>query len=75
MKAFQAYASGARVTEPNARAAARKFFETYPTRRKCDIIEGEADEHRFTVRISLLAGNKLQSWRDITKKQVETLPE
>lgn len=75
MKAFRAYADGASVTALTARAAARKFFEQYPTRRKCNVTEGETDGAFFVVRLSLLAGKKLQSWKDVTKKTAETLPD
>ena len=76
MKAFQAYAKGATVVALTARAAARKFFERFPNRRKCNVIEGEADGLFFSIRYGRKSeGEWPQSWRDITKGQVETLPD
>ena len=76
MKAFQAHATGATVTALTARAAARKFFERFPTRRKCNVIEGTVDGPFFSIRYGRKsAGEWPQSWRDVTKKTVETLPD
>lgn len=73
MKAFQAYAKGASVTGITPRAAARKFFERFPERRKCNVTEGETDGMFFTVRYG--RNERPQRWTDVTKKMVETLPE
>jgi hypothetical protein len=75
VKAFQAHASGATATAETPRAAAEKFFTTYPTRRKCNVIEGTVDGPFFTIKYGRKsAGEWPQSWKDITKKTVDTLP-
>lgn len=75
MKAFQAHAKGSTAVAATPRAAAAKFFERYPDRRKCSVIEGEENGPFFTVRYGRKsAGEWPQSWKDITKKTVETLP-
>ena len=77
-KAYQAYATGGfRFTGHTPRAAAVLFFEKFPTKRKCDIIEGEqsADRLLFTItygRASL--GNWPKSWKGVTKKTAHDLP-
>ncbi len=76
MKAFQAYSKGATVTEPTPRAAAVKFFERFPTRRKCNVIEGTVDGIFFSIRYGRKSlGEWPQSWKDITKKTASELPE
>jgi hypothetical protein len=77
VKAFQAHAKGATVVAMTARAAARKFFERFPNRRKCSVIEGTVDGPFFSVRYGRVnnVGEWPQSWRDVTKAQVETLPD
>ena len=76
MKAFQAYANKrTSATAATPRAAAEKFFETNPTARKCDIQEGDADGVIFTITYSLRPdGTKRQSYRDVKKSEVATLP-
>lgn len=73
-KAFQAYADGARVTAETPRAAAVKFFATFPNRRKCNVTEGEVDGAFFTVRLSLVANGGSRLWKDVRKSQAPTLP-
>jgi hypothetical protein len=74
-KAFKASKNGSNVTADTARAAAQKFFDTYPKARKCSVFEGEIESHSgveyFVQRIS---GKNLGYWPDVTKKTVETLP-
>ena len=75
MKQYQAYATGCRVTSNTPKQAALMFFERFPTKRKCNIIEGETDGHFFTVtygRSSL--GQWPYSAKDITKKLISELP-
>ena len=76
MKAFQAYATNAcNVTRPTAKEAALAFFEMNPKKRKCNVVEGEADGHFFTItyRISR-EGKRPQSWNDVTKSTAQDLP-
>lgn len=77
MKAYRASANGGfGVTDITPRSAAAKFFETFPAKRKCDVIEGEADGHFFTVKYGRRsAGDWPQSWKDVTKKTLLELPE
>jgi len=77
MKQFQAYASGGfKVVADNPRAAALLFFQTYPTKRKCTLIEGVKDGHFFCVTYGRASeGNWPQSFKDITKKRAALLPE
>mgnify|MGYP006393176841 FL=1 len=50
MKAFRASAAGGfGVTADTPRQAALALFDKHPEKRKCDVIEGEADGHFFTV--------------------------
>lgn len=75
MKAYQAHAKGTTATAETPRAAAEKFFKNFPDRRKCNVIEGETDGVFFTIKYGRKsAGEWPQSWTDITKKTVETLP-
>jgi len=75
VKAFKAYADGANNTAATPREAAAKFFEQNPKRRKCNVIEGTVDGPFFTVKYGRKSlGEWPQSWKDITKKTVETLP-
>jgi hypothetical protein len=77
MKQFQAYASGVYgVVADSPKAAALLFFETYPTKRKCNLIEGIKDGHFFSVTYGRASdGNWPQSFKDITKKGAALLPE
>jgi len=69
---FRAHGSGySHATAATPRAAALAFFEKYPTKRKCDVIEGETDGHFFTVTFGRASS---RGWRDITKKTAADLP-
>lgn len=76
MKAYQAYANGFRATAETPRKAAAKFFEQFPTKRKCSVLEGETDGHFFSVTYGISsAGEWPSSWKDVTKKQIAELPD
>jgi peptide methionine sulfoxide reductase MsrB len=76
MKAYQAYANGFRVTKETPRQAAIAFFEAYPNKRKCSIIEGTVDGNFFTVRYGRKSTCEWpSSWKDITKKTMVDLPD
>lgn len=76
MKAYRASATGCGVTAQTPRAAAEKFFSTFPTKRKCNVIEGEADGHFFTVAYGRASEGKWpEQWKDVTKKTMNDLPE
>jgi hypothetical protein len=76
VKEYQAYASGGfRVTATNPRLAAIVFFEKFPGKRKCSIIEGVSDGHFFTVSYGRAStGDWPFSVRDIGKKDIPSLP-
>lgn len=75
-KEYQAYTSGGfRVTAATPRLAAIEFFEKFPTKRKCSIVEGVTDGHFFTVRYGRSSeGDWPFSVRDISKKDIPSLP-
>lgn len=77
MKAFQAYSTGGfKATAETARKAADKFFADFPTKRKCNVIEGKVDGHFFTVTYGQRSkGEWPMSFKDVTKKTVSTLPD
>lgn len=69
MKAYQAYGANCCVTALTAKAAGIKFFDTYPNKRKCDIVEGDADGIFFVVTYGLRAnGAWPERFKNITKK-------
>lgn len=75
MKAFQAHGTGCTATAETPLAAATKFFAAYPTRRKCSVIEGNVEGPFFQVRYGSKAkGEWPRSWKDVTKKTLNTLP-
>lgn len=76
MKAFQAYSEGCCVTALTPRKAAEGFFINFPKKRKCNVVEGNADGYFFTVtyKISPL-GERPQNWKNITKKDAHNLPD
>jgi hypothetical protein len=75
-QAFQAYGPAGRVTEATPRAAARAYFSQFPKSRTCDVIEGETEGPFFTVHYGRSSEGKWpQSWKAVTKKTVDTLPE
>ena len=76
MRAYQAHAQGASATAATPRAAALAFFERFPARRKCSVIEGKAEGRFFSVtygRPSL--GQWPASWKDVTRKTAAELPD
>jgi hypothetical protein len=74
--AFRASAKGSGVTSDTPQKAAKLFFDTFPTKRKCDIIEGATDGYFFTVTYGRSsAGEWPQSWKDVTKKTADNLPD
>ena len=74
MKAFQAYAKGNKVTANTPKAAAQKFFDTFPTRRKCNIVQGKTDGHFFVVTYGRVStGERPYSAKDVTKAMINTL--
>lgn len=75
MKAFQAYGKAGKVTRDTAREAAQAYFQSFPASRKCDVIEGEADGHFFTVRYGRASeGDWPQSFKGVTSKTAKDLP-
>ena len=75
LKAFQAYAAGNTATAETPLAAGQKFFQNFPNKRKCSVIEGNVDGPFFQVRYGSKAkGEWPRSWKDVTKKTVDTLP-
>jgi len=75
MKAFQAYAKDAKVTRATPQAVAVAFFELFPSKRKCDVIEGETDGAFFTIKYGRASmGEWPQSWKGVTKKTALELP-
>ena len=76
MKAFRASAKDCGLTRETPHAAAVAFFNEFPSKRKCDVIEGEADGHFFTVRFGRKTeGDWPKSWKGITKKTLIDLPQ
>ena len=77
MKAFQAYASGGFCTAAETpRKAAESFFSRFPSKRKCNIIEGESDGHFFTVTYGRTSeGQWPMSIKDVTRGGVAALPD
>jgi hypothetical protein len=77
MKAYRASSKGNfAATRATPRAAALAFFAAFPGKRKCNVIQGTVDGPMFTVvygRASL--GQWPDSWRDVTPKTVNTLPD
>lgn len=72
--AFQAYAAGCQVTAPTPRQAALAFFERFPNKRKCNVIEGVTDGPFFVVSYgSRSNGHWPKSFKDVTKKTAPTL--
>lgn len=74
--AFKAYAKDGHVTAETPRKAAEAFFSRFPTKRKCDVIQGEHDGLFFTVKYGRLSlGQWPQQFKDVTKKTAATLPD
>ena len=72
--AFQAYASGDCCTRETAREAATEFFAQFPNRRKCNVTEGKIEGDFFVVALSSNPKVRGRSFKDVTKKMVDTLP-
>jgi hypothetical protein len=75
--AYQAYGSGTeRVTADTPRAAAEAYFAAFPSKRKCDLIQGERKDGFFTITFGRVSEGKWpQSFKDVTKKTAATLPD
>ena len=73
--AFRAYASGDCCTRETAREAATEFFAQFTKRRKCNVTEGKIDGNFFVVAMSSDPTVRGRSFKDVTKKMVDTLPE
>lgn len=72
---YMAYADNVKnVYAATAKQAALKFFETYPSKRKCCISSGIHNDGFFTVTYDLRSKVKT-SWFDVTKKNICDLPE
>lgn len=73
IRLFRAHATGVRSTYADTpRGAALKFFNAHPTKRKCDVVEGWGDGESFVIKF----GNPWpKSWKNITKKTADTLPD
>lgn len=72
---FRAYASdGCAVTKETAYEAATEFFKTFPTKRKCNVIEGKVEGTFFIVKYGKSStGDGPKSYKDVTKKTAEQL--
>lgn len=69
MKAFQAYADQCRVTAATPALAAAGFFEKFPNKRKCTVVEGESGDGFFTVSYGRAStGDWPRHWKNVTKK-------
>jgi hypothetical protein len=76
-RAYRASAPGGfGVTRDTPRDAALAFFAAFPSKRKCSVIEGEVAGAFFTVHFTLCQKNTYpSSWKDVTKKDVASLPD
>lgn len=76
MKAFKAYGTDAHVTASTPRAAALRFFNEHPTKRKCNVVEGTVDGRFFTVEYGRYSEGKWPlSFKEVTKKTALELPD
>jgi hypothetical protein len=75
MKAYQAYAKGGfSVTAENPHDAAYKFFQEFPNKRKCNIIEGDHKDGFFTITYGPVSnGEWPKSYKDITRASLRDL--
>lgn len=73
MKHYQASAKGDTVTATTPKGAAQLFFQRFPNRRKCNVIEGVVDGPFFTVVYD--RDNWPLSFKDVTKKTMTDLPD
>jgi len=75
-KAFQAYANDCSASALSAKKAAQKFFTNFPSKRKCNVTEGVVDGNFFTVTYGRKSdGEWPQSFRNVTKKTLQELPD
>lgn len=75
-KAYRASSKHGARTASTPRAAALAYFEAFPKARKCNVIEGREDDLFFTVAYGRASEGKWpQSWKDVTRTSVATLPE
>lgn len=75
MKAFQAYGKAGRAYGATPQEAGRAYFDAFPTSRKCDIVAGVRDGGFFTITYGRAsAGEWPESYKDVTRKSVATLP-
>lgn len=58
MKAYKAYGTRGHVTDDSPKKAAKKYFDTFPDSRKCDVIEGEYDGLFFTVKFGRVSSGE-----------------
>lgn len=73
---YQAHGKHGSRTEKTPKKAARAFFEAFPNARKCDVVQGESDGQFFTVSYGRAsAGEWPQSYKDVTRKTVDQLPD
>lgn len=70
MTKFRAYASGGFTawSDQSPRDAAAQFFTTYPTKRKCNVSEGETRDGLF------ISTARHRFFADVTPAKVGTLP-
>ena len=75
MSAYQAYGKAGRVTRDTPRAAALAYFDSFPSSRKCNVVQGKKDGEFFTVTYGLASdGQWPTSYKDVTKKTAGDLP-
>jgi hypothetical protein len=73
---FKAYSKQGNMVAETPRKAAMKFFAAFPTARKCDVIQGKNEGDFFVVSYGRISeGNWPASYKDITKKTLDTLPD
>lgn len=73
-KAFQATGKAGSVVRQTAREAAVAYFESFPTSRKCNVVEGHTDGPFFVITYGRKSEGKWPlSFKDVTKKQAHTL--
>ena len=74
--AWKAAGNAGHLTGPTARAAAQAYFERYPNSRKCSVFSGWLDGEFFIMRFGKISeGDWPTTYRDVTKKTVNDLPE
>ena len=72
--AFKVYAKDCSITADTPHAAAVSFFDTFPSKRKCNIIEGAVDGVFFTVTFGLAREGKWpRSYKGVTRKTLINL--